>query len=171
MASWCQRGRKRGRKVGCPAKSQYLSSCLSDLAITCLLSGTSLGNGQRDTEDGVGAQLGLVGGAIKLDEEVINGLLVLDIDVLLDELRANDGVDVLNSLQDTLSLPLGLVSITELACLVLACVVRFVSANHNKAGGDASWHIPVEAPEGTMARWRPVSVTTSTSTVGFPRES
>jgi hypothetical protein len=31
--------------------------------------------------------------------------------------------------------------------------------------------IPVEAPEGTMARWRPVSVTTSTSTVGLPRES
>lgn len=32
-------------------------------------------------------------------------------------------------------------------------------------------YVPVEAPDGTMARWRPVSVTTSTSTVGFPRES
>jgi hypothetical protein len=30
---------------------------------------------------------------------------------------------------------------------------------------------PVEAPEGTMARCRPVSVTRSTSTVGLPRES
>jgi len=30
---------------------------------------------------------------------------------------------------------------------------------------------PVEAPDGTIARWRPVSVTTSTSTVGLPRES
>lgn len=29
----------------------------------------------------------------------------------------------------------------------------------------------MEAPEGTMARWRPLSVTTSTSTVGLPRES
>lgn len=32
-------------------------------------------------------------------------------------------------------------------------------------------YIPVEAPDGTMARCRPVSVTTSTSTVGLPRES
>ena len=31
--------------------------------------------------------------------------------------------------------------------------------------------LPVEAPDGTIARWRPRSVTTSTSTVGFPRES
>jgi hypothetical protein len=34
----------------------------------------------------------------------------------------------------------------------------------------ASWE-PVDAPDGTMARWRPVSVTMSTSTVGLPRES
>lgn len=30
---------------------------------------------------------------------------------------------------------------------------------------------PVEAPDGTIARCKPVSVTTSTSTVGLPRES
>ena len=117
--------------------------------MTCLLSSTGLGNGQRDTKDGVGAQLGLVGGAIKLDEEVIDGLLVLDIDVLLDELRANDGVDVLNSLQDTLSAPLGLVSITELACLVLACVDGMSVANHNQVrsgemrGGTYQWKLPM----------------------------
>jgi hypothetical protein len=150
MASWCQQDRRRGRKVGCPAYSQYLSSCSSDRAVTCLLSSTSLGNGQRDTKDGVGAQLGLVGGAIKLDEEVIDGLLVLDIDVLLDELGANDGVDVLNSLQDTLSAPLGLVSITELACLVLACVVGLSVAIHNQVGrsgemrgGTYQWKLPM----------------------------
>lgn len=117
-------------------KSIYLSSCSSSPAITHLLSGTSLGNGQRDTKDGVGAQLGLVGSAIKLDEEVINGLLVLDVNVLLDELRANDGVDVLNSLQDTLSAPLGLVSIAKLACLVLACVVDLSVPINNRVWGE-----------------------------------
>lgn len=85
-----------------------------------LLSGTGLSNGKGDTEDSVGTKLGLVWGSIKLDEEVINGLLVLDIDVLLDESWADNLVDVIDSLEDTLSTPLGLVSITELASLMLS---------------------------------------------------
>lgn len=88
-----------------------------------LLSGTGLSNGEGDTEDGVGTKLSLVCGSIELDEEVINGLLVLDIDVLLDESWTDDLVDVLNSLKDTLSTPLGLVSVTELASLVLSYVL------------------------------------------------
>lgn len=84
-----------------------------------LLSCTSLGNGQRDTENGVGAQLALVCGSIKLVQELVNLWLVLDIEVLLDESRANDVVDVGHGLGDTLSEPLCLVSITELDSLVL----------------------------------------------------
>ncbi|KAI6754374.1 hypothetical protein HG530_012888 [Fusarium avenaceum] len=88
-----------------------------------LLSSTSLGDGQRDTKDGVGTELGLVGGTIELVEESIDSGLVLDIEVLLNQSRGNDGVDVLNSLGDTLATPLGLVTISELASLVLAYII------------------------------------------------
>jgi hypothetical protein len=86
-----------------------------------LLSGTGLGNSQGDTEDGVGTELGLVGGTIEVDEELVDLTLVLDIDVLLDYGGSNGRVDVLDGLGDTFASPLGLVSVTELASLVLAC--------------------------------------------------
>lgn len=83
-----------------------------------LLTGTSLGNGDRDTEDGVGTELALVGSAVKLDEEVIDLLLRSDRDAGLDELGGDDVVDVVDSLVDTLAHPLGLVTVTELDSLV-----------------------------------------------------
>ena len=86
---------------------------------TYLLGSSSLGDGQRDTKDGIGTKLGLVGSAIEVDEELVNLGLVLDVDVGLDQLRADDGVDVLDGLGDTLAGPLGLVTIAELASLVL----------------------------------------------------
>ena len=70
----------------------------------------------------------------------------------------------------TLSEPVGLVTVTELVSFVLTWswtvsitffIIRPIYRKHE----------PVEAPEGTMARCRPVSVTMSTSTVGLPRES
>ena len=66
-----------------------------------LLGSGSLGDGQADTQDGVGTEVALVDGAIELVEELVNLGLVLDIDVLLDESRANGLVDVLDGLQDT----------------------------------------------------------------------
>lgn len=66
-----------------------------------LLSGGSLGNGERNTEDGVGTELALVGGSIKLVQELVNLGLVLNVDVLLDEGGANDVVDVLDGVEDT----------------------------------------------------------------------
>jgi hypothetical protein len=83
-----------------------------------LLGSGGLSDGHGDTEDGVGTELGLVGGTIKLDHEVVNGALVLDIEVLLDEGGTEGLVDVSDSLGDTLAAPLGLVAITELAGLV-----------------------------------------------------
>jgi hypothetical protein len=68
-----------------------------------LLGGGGLGHSHGDTEDGVGANLGLVGGAIKLVEESVNGGLVLDVEVLLDKSRGNDLVDVGNGLGHTWS--------------------------------------------------------------------
>ena len=85
-----------------------------------LLSRTSLGNGQGNTEDGIGTEVGLVGGSVELLEELVDLGLVLDVDVLLDQSRGDGLVDVLDSLEDTLSKPLGLVTVTELASLVLA---------------------------------------------------
>lgn len=66
-----------------------------------LLSGGSLGNGQRDTEDGVGTELALVGGTIELVQELVDLGLLLNIEVLLDEGGANDVVDVLDGIEDT----------------------------------------------------------------------
>ena len=42
-----------------------------------LLSSSSLGDGHGDTEEGVGTELGLVGGSVELVEESVNGRLVL----------------------------------------------------------------------------------------------
>jgi hypothetical protein len=83
-----------------------------------LLSGCGLCDGHGHTENGVGTELLLVLGAIKLVQESIDGGLVLDIDLLLDEGWGNGVVDVANSLGHTLTTPLGLVSIAELAGLV-----------------------------------------------------
>lgn len=93
-------------------------SCLGPR--TYLLSSTGLGNSQTDAENGVGTEVGLVGGSVKVNQELVDLGLVLDINVLLDESRADLGVDVLDGLEDTLATPLGLVTITELASLVLA---------------------------------------------------
>lgn len=121
-----------------------------------LLSSTGLGDSQGDTENGVSSELGLVGGSIEVDEELVDLGLVLDIKVLLDQSRGNDGVDVLNSLGDTLASPLGLVTIAELAGLVLACSMGSISFRYfylsAGVGCEDEDDVPVEAPEGTMAR-------------------
>ena len=85
-----------------------------------LLGSRGLCDGHGDTENGVGAQLGLVLRAIELVEEIIYGGLVLDVELLLDEGGGDGVVDVADSLGDTLTIPFGLVSITEFAGLVRA---------------------------------------------------
>jgi hypothetical protein len=66
-----------------------------------LLSSSSLGNGDGDTKDGVGTELAFVRGAVKLDQEVVDGLLVGDRNAGLDELGSDGVVDVGNSLRNT----------------------------------------------------------------------
>lgn len=83
-----------------------------------LLGSGSLGNSHGDTEDGVGTKFSLVLGSIKLVEESVNGGLVLDVELLLDQSRGDLLVDVGNGLGDTLTTPLALVTIAELASLV-----------------------------------------------------
>ena len=87
---------------------------------------------------------------IPLLKELVDGALVLHIEVFLDECGSNDGVDILDSLEDALASPLGLVTITELAGLVLTyhrLLVGRLSLKVKIVG-----HEPVDAPEGTMAR-------------------
>ena len=76
-----------------------------------LLGRSGLCDSQRYTQDGIGSQICLVLGAIHLDEEVIDLGLVLAVNPFLDQGRADDIVDVLHSLQDTLARPVGFVSI------------------------------------------------------------
>lgn len=66
-----------------------------------LLGSTSLGNTQTDTQNGIGTQLSLVGSSIELFKEVIDLGLVFNIDVLLDEGRSDDFIDVLDGSQNT----------------------------------------------------------------------
>jgi hypothetical protein len=68
-----------------------------------LFSSTSFGNGQGDTKDGVGTEVGLVGCAVELDKELVNLALVLDVDVLLNDGGSNGLVDVGDGLEDTLT--------------------------------------------------------------------
>ena len=65
-----------------------------------LFGSTSLGNSHTDTKDGVGTKFTLVGGAIELDEELINGLLVSDSNTGADQLGGNDAVDMIDGLED-----------------------------------------------------------------------
>ncbi len=87
-----------GKDVGLLGSSQ-----VGDVSIErdTLLSSTSFGNGQTDTEDGVGTKVLLVGSTVELVEERVNLGLLLHIDVLLDDGRGDDFVDVLNGSQDT----------------------------------------------------------------------
>jgi hypothetical protein len=131
-----------------------------------LLGSGGLSDGHGDTEDGVGTELGLVGGTVKLDHEVVNGALVLDVEVLLDEGRAEGLVDVGDGLEDTLAAPLGLVAITELAGLV---------GTGGSTGGDdgtvetglGDYIVPKVSQEASKTdELRAGSVPRSTSTVG-----
>lgn len=89
-----------------------------------LLSSTGLSDGKGDAQNSVSAKLALVGSAVERVEELVNLGLVLDIKVLLDQSRANDGVDVGDGLGNTLASPLSLVAIAEFNSLVLTCDSR-----------------------------------------------
>ena len=120
-ASLFRRAPQREHREECSCKVvSWLRSL--DLDIRYLLRGTGLGDGQADTQDGIGTQLGLVRSTIELVQELVDLLLLGNIDVLLDESRTDDLVDIGNSLQDTFPSPVGLVAVSELASFVLACI-------------------------------------------------
>ena len=73
---------------------------------TNLLSSGGLRDSERNTQDGIGTKLSLVGGAVEGSQEVVDGGLVLDVEVLFDQSRGDDLVDILDGLEDTFSSPL-----------------------------------------------------------------
>lgn len=66
-----------------------------------LFSCSSFGNRNRNTKNGVGTEFSLVRGAVELDQEVVDVLLLNDGKTRFDEFRCNDVVDVSNGLADT----------------------------------------------------------------------
>ena len=66
-----------------------------------LLCGTGLCDGDTDTKDGISTEFSLVGGTIKLDEEVIDLLLGDNGETTLDELGSDDIVYVVDGLGNT----------------------------------------------------------------------
>jgi hypothetical protein len=77
--------------------------------------------------------------------------LVLNIDILCNESRADNLVNVGDSLENTLSSPLGIVSITEFDSLVLTCMQMTEISSYLVNASNRGYE-PVEAPDGTIAR-------------------
>ena len=67
--------------------------CIRDRAETQAL-GRGLGTGQRGAQNGVGAQTGLVGGAVQLDHGLVDGHLIQDVHA--DQALSDLGVHVLH---------------------------------------------------------------------------
>lgn len=65
-----------------------------DVKRNALLSSSGLGDGHGNTKNGIGTELALVWCTVKLEEELVDSGLVLDIDVGLQESWSNDLVDL-----------------------------------------------------------------------------
>jgi len=91
---------------------------LSNIAVEgkTLEGGGGTADAHGDTEDGVGTELALVGGTVDINHHLIDLSLLGDIHA--DELGGEDGVDVVNSLENTLAHVDGLIAITKLTSLI-----------------------------------------------------
>ena len=69
-------------------------------------------DGQRDAQDGVGAELGLVRGAVEFEQELVDGRLLRD--VLAHEFGSDDLVDVADGLQHAAAQVAFLVAVAQL---------------------------------------------------------
>ncbi|RUP06152.1 hypothetical protein BC936DRAFT_140461 [Jimgerdemannia flammicorona] len=65
-----------------------------------LLGGPSLDHGERNTENCIGTQFVLIDSAIKIDQELVNCLLISHVEVGSDNCRGDMLVDILDGLQD-----------------------------------------------------------------------
>ncbi len=73
----------------------------------------STANSQRDSQNGIGAQLGLVGGSVQRKHESIDGTLIGNVNFGSQKLRGNNSVDVFHGSGDTLSVVNRGITVTE----------------------------------------------------------
>ncbi|KAH3667348.1 hypothetical protein OGAPHI_002997 [Ogataea philodendri] len=83
-----------------------------------LVGSGGLGSRKRHSENGIGSQFALVFGSVQRKQELVEFLLVQNRNLGLNDSRCNDVVDIGNSLQNTLTKPLGLVTISQFQGLV-----------------------------------------------------
>ena len=86
-----------------------------------LVGGSGLAHGHGHAEDGVGAEVVLVLGAVEVEHDLVDLSLVDGVEVLADELGGDGLVDVLDGLEDALAVPFGLVLVAELEGLINTC--------------------------------------------------
>ncbi len=79
---------------------------------------TRLAHGHGHAENGVGTQFVLVVGAIQLQHEVVDRLLVDRVEVGLHQLGSDDAVNIIDRLGYTFAMMLRLVLVAELQSLV-----------------------------------------------------
>jgi len=94
--------------------------------------GGRLGHGERDAQDGVGAQLALVGRAVQREERFVDGRLLEDAEA--GQFRSNLFVHVGHGLEHAFAQVAALVAVAQFHGLVLA---RGSAAGHGRAAYDA----------------------------------
>ena len=151
-----------------------------------LLDSSGLSDSNADTENGVGPEFTLIRGTVELDEEVIDVLLGGDLEARLDQLRGDNVVDIGDGLGNAWAGVNGSrLGITSAG----TCLFRHMNFYHHRVArrlhgyrwkhqmgpqhGSGLKHGLSDTPgNGSKTRVNgPFSVWTSTSTVGFPRES
>lgn len=83
-----------------------------------LVGGAGLADGHGHAQDGVGAQLALVLGAVQLQHDLVNAGLVAEVHVLADQGGGDDVVHVGDGLGDALAVPFGLDLVPQLQSLI-----------------------------------------------------
>ncbi len=94
-------------------KNHLATGKVGDVAIKwhTLGSSSSFADGKRDSKDGVGTQAALVIRAVKLDQGIIDGLLVEGVEP--DDSRSKNSVDVVDGIQDTFAQVASLIAIAK----------------------------------------------------------
>ena len=120
----------------------------TDVAIERLLGvgGSRLGDREAGPEDGIGAEAALVGRAVELAEQVIDGDLLAHVEA--DELVGDRRVHVLHGLADALAAPPGRVAVAELDRLVLT---GGSTRRHGRPAEDARFGADLDLDGGVAA--------------------
>ena len=104
-------------------QSEYLDTGqVGDVSVQrhAFVGGAGLADGHGDAQDGVGAQVVLVVGAVQLQHHCVNVFLVDGVQVGFDQCGGNDVVDIVHGLDHSLAVPFGLVFVPQLQSLINA---------------------------------------------------